>query len=127
MSAMQHPTSAPSAYTIHIATDFTRTPGGRSSRNGKYNGEEFRTRWLEPALRDVPARFERVVVDLDGVDTYIGSFLEEVFGGLLRGTFERYNDAARVLEIKATGEFVVFRDLALDYMRRQDAKNAEAR
>lgn len=109
---------------IRVASEFTRTPGGRSPRNGKWNGEEFRKRWLEPALREVPSRYERVVVDLDGVDTYIGSFLEEVFGGLLRGTFAHVSDAARALEIRATGEFTVFRDLALDYMNQQDRKNA---
>ncbi|MGU3358875.1 STAS-like domain-containing protein [Methylobacterium sp. M6A4_1b] len=112
---------------IKIASDFTRTPGGRSGRNGSFNGVEFRTRWLEPALRDAVATNERVVVDLDGVDTYIGSFLEEVFGGLLRGMFDSYAEAMQRLEIRGTGEFEVFRDLALEYMREEDAKKPKRR
>jgi hypothetical protein len=124
MSVVSHVLGDSRVRTIRVASDFTRTPGGRSPRNGKFNGEEFRTRWLEPALREVPAKFDRIIVDLDGVDTYIGSFLEESFGGLLRSMYSRLADATQALEIRATGEFVVFRDLALEYMRNQDAKNA---
>ena len=123
MSVAHHPTAMDRVHTIRVASDFTRTPGGRSPRNGKFNGEEFRTRWLEPALRQVPGTYDRVVVDRDGVDTFIGSFLEESFGGLLRTTYDRLADA-KALEISASGEFVAFRDLALQYMRDQDVKNA---
>lgn len=124
MSSAQQSARDPRIHVIRVATDFTRTPGGRSPRNGKFNGEEFRTRWLEPALRDVPGKFDKVVVDLDGVDTYIGSFLEEAFGGLLRSHFSRLDQAKRELDIRATGEFGVFRELALEYMLDQDRKNA---
>lgn len=113
--------------TIKVATDFTRTPGGRSRRNGPFNGAEFRTEWLEPALREMPGEYTKLVVDLDGVDTYIGSFLEEAFGGLLRTLYRSFDEASKHLEIRATGEFEVFKDLALRYMRDQEQRNLKGR
>jgi len=113
--------------TINVASDFTRTPGGRTKRNGPFNGVQFRTEVLEPALRQMPGEYTKLVVNLDGVDTYIGSFLEESFGGLLRGLYDTFEEAAERLEIRATGEFEVFRDLAYQYMRDQDKRNAKGR
>ena len=114
---------------ISVARDFSPVPGGRHPRNGPFSGEEFRERTLVPALQDVPGRYSRVVVDLDGADTYIGSFLEEVFGGLLRTHFrdKRIAEVERLLEVRGTGEFEFFRDLAMDYMRKQDTKNIRGR
>ena len=65
---------------IHIATDFSRAPAGRYCGDGPRSGEEFREKYLVPALRSG----ERVVVYLDGVEGYGSSFLEEAFGGLVR-------------------------------------------
>lgn len=65
---------------IRIAKDYSRYPGGRYRRLGKYSGEEFRDDILVPALRDD----EEVRVVLDGTEGYGSSFLEEAFGGLIR-------------------------------------------
>ena len=66
---------------LSVARDFTVTPGGRWRRISECSGEEFRDSFLEPAIRRGKPP---VSVELDGVLGYGSSFLEEVFGGLVR-------------------------------------------
>lgn len=66
--------------TVSIARDFSRFPAGRWAAQSKTSGEEFRRRFLEPAV----LAGEPIAVDLDGVLGYGSSFLEEAFGGLVR-------------------------------------------
>ena len=72
---------------IRIATEYSRTPGGRFKKDGPGSGEEFRQRFLEP-LFDAGSEKEAVTIDLDGAFGYATSFLEEAFGGLVR----KYSD-----------------------------------
>ncbi|MCW5223617.1 DUF4325 domain-containing protein [Verminephrobacter aporrectodeae subsp. tuberculatae] len=65
--------------TLRIA-DFTRYPGGRYKRISKFSGEEYRDDYLAPALE----KEEMVVVVLDGTVGYGSSFLDELFGGIVR-------------------------------------------
>ena len=65
---------------LSVARDFSVTPGGRWRRISECSGEEFRERFLEPAVQS--GQF--VEVNLDGVVGYGSSFLEEVFGGIVR-------------------------------------------
>lgn len=65
---------------LSVARQFSKYPGGRYKRISEYSGEEFRERLLVPAIN----RGEKVVVELDGVVGYGSSFLEEVFGGIVR-------------------------------------------
>lgn len=66
--------------TLHVAQQFSKFPGGRYRRISEFSGEEFRERLLEPAVKSGA----KVTVDLDGVAGYGSSFLEEVFGGIVR-------------------------------------------
>jgi hypothetical protein len=66
--------------TIDVAKDFSATPGGRFRSEGAWSGEEFREKHLEPALK----KAQVVYVDLDGPVGFTSSFLEEVFGGIVR-------------------------------------------
>jgi hypothetical protein len=75
---MKHKASQP--YMLDVALVFSDTPGGRYRNEGKHSGEEFREDHLIPALESN----DRVVVDLDGVKGLMSSFLEEVFGGVVR-------------------------------------------
>ncbi|QTS85250.1 STAS-like domain-containing protein [Ectopseudomonas khazarica] len=55
-------------------------PGGRYRQHGSGSGEEFRDDVLQPALEN-----ERLVtLDFSGIYGMGESFLEEVFGGLVR-------------------------------------------
>lgn len=65
--------------TIDIAKDFSDIPGGRFPRDGEFNGETFRDKWLAPALKN-----GEVIVILDHTEGFGSSFLEEAFGGLVR-------------------------------------------
>lgn len=67
---------------ISVCKDFTQFPGARSRAHGPFSGEEFREDYLTPLFRDESD--EPIEVDLDGVDGYATSFLEETFGGLVR-------------------------------------------
>lgn len=69
---------------VEIASQFSRHPGGRYKSDGEFSGEEFRDDLLLPALELAISENDRVCVVLDGTAGYASSFLEEVFGGLVR-------------------------------------------
>ena len=71
---------------INIAKDYSKTPGGRFISEGKYSGEDFRKKVLEPAFQESQKKQEKLTVNLDGGYGYGSSFLEEAFGGLARQT-----------------------------------------
>lgn len=65
---------------INIANQYSPFPGGRYISDGEHSGEDFRTRFLVPALD----AGKKIVLELDGTRGYGSSFLEEAFGGLVR-------------------------------------------
>ena len=79
---------------INVGENFSRTPAGRYLVDGPYSGERFRTEKLIPAL----ASGKVVKVDLSGVIGYGSSFLEEVFGGVIRlGIFSKEDLMSRLI------------------------------
>jgi len=82
---------------ITIGTDYTSVPGGRFESYGEFSGENFRDSVLVPALRD----FEDVRVFLDGTKSYMSSFLEEAFGGLIRVRGYSYEELKKRLKVCA--------------------------
>lgn len=75
--------------TIKISEDYSKMPGGRFRREGKYSGEDFRIKILHPKYVEAKRNGEELIVDLDGGYGYSTSFLEEAFGGLVRQTKDR--------------------------------------
>ena len=69
---------------ISIADDYTRFPGGRYRKFGKFSGEQFRDDHLVGLLTDN----DQVTVVFDRTEGYGSSFLEEAFGGLVRQGFK---------------------------------------
>jgi hypothetical protein len=65
---------------ISIAKDFSPFPAGRKRGDGPFTGETFREDFLLPKLKSG----SHVILDIDGVEGLPSSFLEEVFGGLVR-------------------------------------------
>jgi len=103
--------------TIKIATDYSDTPLGRYPSDGEYSGERFREEFLRPALQDN----DKVVVDIDGVEGYGSSFLEESFGGLVRKRYFTATDLRNRLTIKQEDpSFETYRELIWRYI--QDAE-----
>ncbi len=70
---------------------FTRKPGPRKIGEGDNSGELFRAK-LYPMVLDAIAQNKKIVIDLDGVLGYGTSFLEEMFGGLIRENKISYNE-----------------------------------
>ena len=69
---------------INVAKDFSRYPAGRFKADGPASGEEFREKFLLPALQ----QSRPLVIELDGTRGYGSSFLEEAFGGSVRQGYE---------------------------------------
>lgn len=75
--------------TINIAKDYSMTPGGRLTKEGRYSGEDFRKSLLKPKYLLARENNEKLQVNLDGGFGYATSFLEEAFGGLVRDLGEK--------------------------------------
>lgn len=69
---------------LNIAKAFSPFPAGRIPADGDFNGETFRTSYLEPKLRQAIDVGAKLTVSLDGLKSCGSSFLESAFGGLVR-------------------------------------------
>lgn len=79
---------------IIYVKEFSIFPGARYKHLGPGSGEEFRDDILIPALN----KYTDIQLNLDGVIGYGSSFLEEIFGGLIRKNI----DENRVLNLAKT-------------------------
>ncbi|EPZ0123801.1 STAS-like domain-containing protein [Klebsiella pneumoniae] len=85
---------------IHVARDFSKTPFGRYEGDSPFSAQKFRDEVLIPAFINNPN--EQIVVDFSGVMVGLGSsFLEEVFGGLVRSQSVPLKDIRERLVIKS--------------------------
>ena len=81
---------------FQIGRDYSDAPAGRYRKDGPFSGERFREDFLIPEL----LKEDVVNVDLSGVAGYGSSFLEEVFGGLVRkwdGTKDEVSSKLQVI------------------------------
>lgn len=83
---------------VNIAKDFSPFPAGRFRSDGRYSGQRFREDLLVPALKE----HDSVIVELDGVEGFGSSFLEEVFGGLVRLEHFTPADVRRRLKVSSS-------------------------
>lgn len=86
--------------TISIASDFSDVPAGRHRVDGPWSGEAFREDLLAPAIEQAIAEGDTVSVDLDGVEGFGSSFLDEAFGGLVRYGYASSSQLRAVLTIR---------------------------
>jgi hypothetical protein len=100
---------------LNVAAEFSRTPGPRFRREGKFSGEEFRETILKSRLERALKEGVDLHVDLDGGYGYATSFLEEAFGGLAREYDP--NLLLRRLTIKSTEEPYLIEDI-FGYIRK---------
>ncbi|GAN61619.1 hypothetical protein ACI01nite_24880 [Acetobacter cibinongensis] len=99
---------------IKIATDFSRTPGGRHKKLGPASGEEFRG-LLVRKLRENPR--EKFQIIFDGAEGYGSSFLEEAFGGLVRlGTLSKEDISERLVLKAYSSDYQTYVDEAKQYI-----------
>lgn len=85
---------------VNVAKQFTKLPGLRYIRLGRFSGEEFRQTFLVEPLR----QGKTVIVELDGVRGYGSSFLEEAFGGTVRELDLDDTDALQRLKVETSVE-----------------------
>lgn len=71
--------------------DFSISPGPRYKDEGSWSGQEFRNEYLEVQLAKAISEDTILNVDLDGTLGYGTSWLEEVFGGLIRSGYSLEN------------------------------------
>jgi STAS-like domain of unknown function (DUF4325) len=69
---------------LSIAKDYSPFPAGRYINDGPFSAEKFRDSILIPRLKEAVSQHLVLVVHMDGLLGISSSFLEEVFGGLVR-------------------------------------------
>lgn len=85
---------------LKIVEVYTDLPGSRYEIQGPYSGERFREEILYPAFIKCIENDEKLIINLDGGYGYGSSFIEEVFGGLVRKLkTEKKIDCKKVLDI----------------------------
>ena len=110
-------------HAINIAEEFAVYPGGRYRKDGPFSGEEFRDDLLVPMLKEIGKSYDRVVVVLDGVKGFAGSFLDEAFAGLIRkGLLDKSAFGDKLLIKTDDRRLSVYVDLVNEYVR--DARRA---
>lgn len=86
---------------ISVAKEFSQFPGGRWKKDGPNSGEEFREKLLKPALLLASQQDAIVVIWLDGVAGYGSSFLEEIFGGIVRSKILPLRELSKRIQIRS--------------------------
>lgn len=103
-------------YTLFLAREFSPFPAGRHRTDGKFNGQKFREDLLVPKLR----QHGRLKLNIDGVAGLPSSFLEEVFGGIMRKGDYSFDELASRLEVEASDpELKVYVPLAWKFAREE--------
>lgn len=106
--------------TISIASDFSIYPFGRTDEDGPDNGAAFRKKLIFHLKKG-----DHVVVNIDGTRGYGSSFLEEVFGGLVRDqrfTMDQFN--ARIKIENKDPRFDRYKRKSYEYAEQSAAKIA---
>ncbi|ATO18299.1 DUF4325 domain-containing protein [Acinetobacter sp. LoGeW2-3] len=85
---------------IDVAENFSDSPSGRYSSDGKYSGENFLNLWLLPNI----SKYKKIILDFSGVLGYGSSFLEEAFGGLVRKTNMSKDEFTSKIEIRSSND-----------------------
>lgn len=88
---------------ISLAMDFSRNPSARTEEEGKNSGIKFRE-ILTPQVKTAIETKQKILVDLDGTNGMGTSFLEEVFGGLIREEHIAYEDLKKYLDFISNEE-----------------------
>lgn len=100
---------------IAIAKDFSDVPAGRYYTDGDWTGQKFREEVLIPALEKADKE-NPVTVDINGVEGYGSSFLEEAFGGLVREKEYTNDELKKILRIEANDTYDIYKEIILNYI-----------
>lgn len=103
-------------YSIHVAKEFSKTPGGRYREDGPHSGEEFREDVLIPMLKV----HDKLDIFLDGARGYPSSFLDEAFAGLVRKLNWTYDEFNLRIFIHTGLGFSIYKKDILNYVRQTE-------
>lgn len=84
-------------YIISIAKQFSEFPTGRFYSDTDVSGQAFREKFLVPRLK----AGDSLLIDLDDVEGFGSSFLDEAFGGLIRLEGFRLNELNKNIKFKS--------------------------
>lgn len=82
---------------------YTDMPLGRNSDDGPLNGEDYRESVVVPALKE----YDVLVIDFEGTLGTAPSFLEELFGGLIRHRYLTVDELHRRVKVKSKYQSVM--------------------
>lgn len=88
----------------NFAKEYTDMPGGRYEKTGSHSGEDFRDNILIPMINKCIESEDILNLNLDGTLGYPVSFLDEVFGGIVRSKKFYNNDLKYFINIISTEE-----------------------
>lgn len=77
--------------TFNLAADYSKNPSARFEDEGINGGEQLR-KIIVPQLKEAIAQRDKFQIILDGTSGLGTSFLEEVFGGLIREEHISYQE-----------------------------------
>lgn len=86
-----------------VVKEFSRTPSARVAKEGRFPGTDLRSK-ITPFIKQALQEKNIFLIDLDGASGYGTSFLEEVFGGLIREEHFKYEELKGCLKIKSDEE-----------------------
>lgn len=89
---------------INIGVDFSRSPSGRTARDGPHNGTTFREKHLKRAVKLSQSANEKLTIKLDDAEGYGSSFLDEAFGGLVRKGYIEPETLIKLLKFEYTNQ-----------------------
>ncbi len=112
---------------IDVANDFTDEPYGRYRNNGregdKRSAQAFREDILSVKLKQAIQQNKILIIDFTGLKVGLGSsFIEEVFGGLIRDGFSK-DEILNHIEIRAL--FPYFERQAKKFIESENARKNE--
>lgn len=109
---------------FNIAKEFSKYPGPRYKEEGSYSGQELREDFLLNVVENSIMGKKQLLIDLDGTRGYGTSFLEEVFGGLIRENNIDLEEFKKYITFKSDEEDYLIEDIE-EYM--DDANNENSK
>lgn len=104
--------------TINIGKDFSLDPAGRYYTDGDGSGEEFREKFLIPALKELKQNEILEIILDDGVEGYGSSFLVEGFAGAVKYGHVQGEQLLKNLYFSfSNSDFEFYKDKIIQYIK----------
>lgn len=85
---------------ITLYKDFSPSPVGRYRSDSQFSGEVFREDYLVPSLK----KFDKITINLNGLDGIGPSFWDEAFGGIIRCKYYTLDEINKKINFECTDD-----------------------